>query len=533
VSESGKLVAPTWWARVARALRPSHEHTALSATVILVAAVGLSRVIGYLREAYIAWAFGAGPRTDAFVAAFTLPDFINYLLAGGTASITFISIYTRYCSEDRESEAQKTFSVVLTVMSLLLTVFLMLAEFFTPDFTRWWFPGFNAGQVELCAYMTRVLLPAQIFFIIGGVVSAVLLSRRMFLLPALAPIIYNVGIIAGGVLLAHRYGIASLAYGALAGAFVGPFLINALGAGRTGIAYRLSLQIRHPGFREWLWLSVPLMLGVSLVAADDWIMRYFASGGMGDITRLNYAKRLFAVPMAVVGQATGQASLPFFARLYGEKRMQEFRATVGQAIFRVAAASLLISAWMISCALPIVDLVYRRGRFSFADSQQTAVFFFWFSLSLAFWTAQGLYARAFYAAGNTLTPMLSGTVVTALVLPVYWSMFRALDVVGLAIASDIGIAVHTTALALLLHRKGLLPGSSMPWREILKVLGTAVVAGAISYFVAGVVRMNGSRKAGLMALLVASLTWAAAVAAGLWITRSELPGKALRGRPAS
>jgi len=407
-----------------------------------------------------------------------------------------------------------------------------VAEIWTHSFTRWWFPGFDAAQVELCAYMTRVLLPGQVFFIIGGVVSAVLLSKRLFLIPALAPLIYNVGIIGGGLLLTHRYGIASLAYGALAGAFVGPYLINAIGARRTGLTYRPSLRFRNAGFREWLWLSIPLMLGVTLVAADDWIMRYFASSGFGDITRLNYAKRLFAVPMAVIGQATGQASLPFFARLFGEKRIEEFRTSVSQAIYRVAAASMLLTAWMVASALPVIDLVYRRGRFTFADSQQTAAFFFWFSLSLAFWSAQGLYARAFYAAGNTLTPMISGTLVTLASLPIYWSLFHSFDVVGLAVASDIGIAVHTIVLAVLLHRNRLLPVLAMPWRELGKALLTAVAAAVLSRFVSGVVRLEGSRAADLAALALVSITWAAAVAAGLWLTRSDLPGKLRRRKNA-
>ncbi len=528
MAESDKVITPTLLSRAARALRPSHEHTAFSATVLLVAAVGLSRVIGYAREAYIAWAFGAGPRTDAFVAAFTLPDFINYLLAGGTASITFISIFSRYTSAGREDEARDTFSIVITVMSALLTVFIILAELFTPQFTRWWFPGFDEAQVQLCAYMTRVLLPAQIFFIIGGVVSAVLLAKRLFLVPALAPIIYNVGIIAGGLLLARRYGIASLAYGALAGAFLGPFLINAVEVARSGVGYRPSLRFRHPGFVEWLWLSVPLMLGVSLVAADDWIMRYFASGGVGDITRLNYAKRLFGVPIAILGQATGQASLPFFARLFGEKRRNEFERTVSEAVYRVAGASFLVAAWMMAAALPIIDLVYRRGRFNFADSRETAAFFFWFSLSLAFWAAQGLYARAFYAAGNTLTPMISGTLITLASLPVYWSLFHRFNVIGLAIASDLGIAAHTVVLAWLLHRRRLVPAGTLPWKEVLKALGTAVFAGITGYLVRGVVVVRGSRTADFAALGLVSITWAAAVVLGLWVTRSELPGKLLR-----
>ena len=112
------------------------------------------------------------------------------------------------------------------------------------------------------------------------------------------------------------------------------------------MGYRPSFDVRHPAFRQWVKLSIPLMLGVSLVTADDWILRYFASGGVGDITRLNYAKRLFAVPIAVLGQATGQASLPFFARLFGEKRMADFAETVNAAVYRVSAASFLATAWM-------------------------------------------------------------------------------------------------------------------------------------------------------------------------------------------
>src|SRR5262252_7034348 len=103
--------------RALKFLRPSHQHTAFSATVLLMAAVMASRVIGYVREAYIAYAFGAGSQTDAYVAAFTLPDWLNYIVAGATASITFISIYTRFLAEKREAEAQKTFSIIITVMT--------------------------------------------------------------------------------------------------------------------------------------------------------------------------------------------------------------------------------------------------------------------------------------------------------------------------------------------------------------------------------------------------------------------------------
>src|SRR4029077_11382006 len=125
--------------RLLRFFRPSHQHTAFSATVLLMAAITLSRLIGYIREAYIAYPFGAGQRTEAYVAAFTLPDWLNYIVAGGTASITFISIYTRFLAGKRDADAEKTFSVVITVMSAVMIVGTIIAEIFTPQFVRWMF----------------------------------------------------------------------------------------------------------------------------------------------------------------------------------------------------------------------------------------------------------------------------------------------------------------------------------------------------------------------------------------------------------
>ncbi len=510
--------------RLLQLLRPSHQHSAFSATLLLMSAVMLSRVIGYVREAYIAWAFGAGPATDAYVAGFTIPDWLNYIVAGGTASITFVSIYTRFLAEKKEEDAQKTFSVIITVMTVVLGIGIILAEIFTPQLSRYFFNGFGPEQLALCVHLTRILLPAQVFFYVGGVVSAVLLSRRLFLFPAFGPLLYNAFIILGGVLLSRPLGISSLAYGALAGSFIGPFLINAIGAARIGTGYRVSFDIRNPAFREWVRLSIPLMLGVSLVTADDWILRHFASNGVGEITRLNYAKRLFAVPIAVLGQATGQASLPFFARLFGERRMQEFSDTVNGSIYRIVATSLLATSLMTVAALPLIDLVYRRGHFQFSDSQATGVYFFWFSLSLAFWAAQGLYARAFYAAGNTLTPMIASSVITVASLPMYSALYHELSTVGLAIASDLGIVANTLAYAILLHRRKLVATGKLQWGELGKAAITAAAAALLSYRVASGVMVRGSRAADFQALGLITLTWAGAVAAGLWLTRSKLPG---------
>jgi putative peptidoglycan lipid II flippase len=156
------------------------------------------------------------------------------------------------------------------------------------------------------------------------------------------------------------------------------------------------------------------------------------------------------------------------------------------------------------------------------DSQQTAIFFFWFTLSLALWSAQGLYARAFYAAGDTLTPMVAGTIVTAASLPMYAWLFHQLSATGLTIASDIGIFVHTVVLVVLLNRKRLVEIAGLPWAEFMKALAVAIAAGFAAYFVGKNVVINGSRRADFEALGLISVTWAGAVAAGLWVTRSSL-----------
>ncbi len=143
-------------------------------------------------------------------------------------------------------------------------------------------------------------------------------------------------------------------------------------------------------------------------------------------------------------------------------------------VYRITAASLLITGWMMAIAVPLIDLVYRRGHFTFGDSESTALYFFWFSLSLALWSSQALYARAFYASGNTLTPMIATSLITLASLPIYALFFRTLSVTGLAIASDVGIAANALAIAALLHFRGMVSFAGLNWKE----LGKAALVGA-------------------------------------------------------
>ena len=520
----------TRWSRLAGLLRPSHEHTPISAAMLLVSALCVSRLLGYVREAYVASVFGAGANTDAYIAAFTIPDTFSCMLAAGAVGITVTSILARYRAENREEVAQQGINVMMTVILVILALGITVLELTASKIEPYMFPNFTPAQLELCVRITRILLPGKIFYYFGGVYAAVLLSRRWFLVPSTVPLLYNVCIILSGVVAARRFGITSLAFGVVAGLFIGHFFLNAMSAGRSGFHFRPSFDIHNPAFREWVRLSVPLGLGISILMADSLYQRYFASGSPGDISRLYYARQLFTVPLGILGQTAGQASLPFFARLFGEKRSKEFGASVNKAVTGIFTLSILGTAWFMAAALPVVDLVYRRGRFQFSDSQQTAVYLLCFSLALGFWAIQVLYARAFFAAGDSLTPMVGSTIVTIIAFPIYAVMFRMLSIVGLVIASDIAIVLDTTVLAVLLHRRHLVHLTELRWREIGKVIAVASFAGLTAWGASQAIPLHGSRKDDLVALGLISLAWGGTVLLGIWLTGSQLLDYVKRAR---
>ena len=516
------------WQRALALLRPSHSHTAFTATLLLMSSAMLSRVIGLVRVRYIAWLYGRSADADAFNAAFQLPDMIAYFLVGGAASITFVTMLSRYREQGRDAEGERTMSVILTTMALVLGAAILIAEFAAPYYVHWWFSGFPEAKAAVCTQLTRILLPAQLCFFAGGVFGAVLLARKQFAVQAVSPLVYNLGTILGGVFLAHLLGVSSLAIGTVAGAICGPFLLNAVGAHRAGMHYRPILDWSDPGLHEWVRMSIPLMLGVSLVTADNWIINHFASHTGGAISLLAYAKQIFTAPVAL-GQAAGAASLPFLASLYGKSGADgrsAFARTVNSSVSRILAFSILLSAFMIAMALPTVDLLLRGGAFHRADSATMALYFAIFSLSLCLWSAQAIYARAFYAAGNTLTPMVAGTIVTAISWPIYGYLYRSMGPEGLAIASDIGILIQTVTLAVLLDRRRMVPLRRLEYAELLRsILAAALCFAALTalchFFPAT------SQLHELVLLIAASVIFVGVAGGVLKVTGSALPDQLL------
>jgi putative peptidoglycan lipid II flippase len=529
----------SWWARGLVLLHPSRAYSVYSATILLMLSTFLSRIIGLVRLKYIVWLFGSGMQADALNAAFVLPDKISYFLVGGAASITFVTILTRYRETGRQADGDRSLSVILSTMYLVLGTAIAVAEIIAPWYVRWWFHGFDPQKAALTVMLTRILLPAQVFFFAGGVFGAVLLVRKQFSVQAVAPLIYGAGPIIGGLLLVKRLGVSSLAIGSVAGAFLGPFFLNWLFAHRAGTRYRFLLDWHDEGLREWVRLSLPLMAGVSLVTADNWIIDYFASTTSGAVSLMTYAKQLFTAPMAMLAQAAGAASMPFFASLWTQERRFEFANNVADSVSRVASLGILAASGMIVLGRPLIDLIFVGGRFTSAEAGQCAAYFAVFSIALFLWSAQAIYARAFYAAGNTFVPMIASTVVTVVSIFIYAALHASMGVMGLAVASDLGIAMQAFTIAILLHKRRMVSLASLDYREMGRCLA-AGVAGALLVWV-GIWAFRGMlghlpgspmtrhlQLYDLVIVLAGSAVWLAAAKWVLEKTGSALPRVAMK-----
>jgi len=507
----------------------TRQHTVGSAAMLLMLSSLGSGVLALIRIKIVNYIFPPGLEQDAYRAAFRLPDLINYFLIGGAASISVITILNRYREAGDEEGGDRALSVILTNMLVVLGLGILLGEVFAPQYVWLAFKGYRTDHAgaALCTALTRVILPAQLFFFIGSVMSSRLQVRKIFIYQAFTPLIYNAGIIGGALLLHRQLGTFSLALGVLAGVMAGSALLNSIGAFRTGLRYTPILSFRDPAFLEWLHLSLPLMIGVSLVMFDNYFLSYFGSMDPGGITFLGNAKDLFNAPFNVIGPAAGAASLPFFASLFQQKRHKDFSASVGRSVSRLFAVGMLVSAWMIALAPWLMDL-FRGGRFHRSDAATTTGLFRVLAITLAIWAVQGIYARAFYAASDTKTPAITGTLITVLSVPIYAALFHTAGLRGLAIASDLGILAQTATLAILLHRKRLASLGDLEYGELGRAFLAALVAFAAT---AGVTRFLpgvSTHSRDVATILAASVVWAGVAFAVLQMTGSSLPRQILR-----
>ncbi|MFH1105325.1 MAG: murein biosynthesis integral membrane protein MurJ [Actinomycetota bacterium] len=428
-----------------------------TAAAIVAGGVLVSRLLGLVRQIVFAGLLGAGATGDEYFVAFLIPDLLNYLLAGAYMAITLIPILTRRFAAGDEADARRAFWAVTRPLAIGIAVLVVVAMPLVAPILRAVEPGFTDAQVANAARLTRIVLPAQMFFILGQLFTAWQFSREKFLIPTLGPIVYNLGIIAGGLIGGVGRSNPSadgFAWGALCGAFGGIFVLQWWGAHREGLRLPGEPIRRHPAVRRYFALAIPLMLGQSLVVLDEQLGRTFGSlHNDGGVSWLTFGRQTMLVPVGVIAQAAGVAAYPFLARLVAEGKHAEMARAIGRAIRYVVVLSLAAAAALIALSVPVVRALYERGSFDATDTLVTAGTVILFALGIPMWGVQQILARGFFAREEMWTPVVAGTLATVAAVPIYWALNRALGVDGLALASSVSITLYTAALAVAWYRR--------------------------------------------------------------------------------
>jgi len=428
---------------------PSSLGKSLSvASAIMMASVFLSRVLAILRDLTLAWFGGTSSQMDAYVAAFLIPDILNHLLAGGFMSVTFIPIFQKHLAAGDEARAWRVFSNLLVVGTVVLTALVCLSMFFTDPIL-----GLMGRQISdpaqraLTGRMTRIILPAQICFYWGALLMAVQYAKKKFLMPALAPLVYNLGIIGGGIALGRWIGIEGFAWGVLAGALLGNLALQVSGARAAGMRFTPVFDLRDPDLKTYVLVTVPLVLGLGMQFSTELFFRYFGSFlGEGGISGLNYSLRIMWTLVGVFGQAVGVASFPFLASLAAEKKFGDMDALAHGVVTKVIAVIVPIAAVMMVLSVNIVAVMYQRGRFDAASTALTAEALAWYLAGSFAVAAHTIVMRNFYALQNTLLPMCVSTAAAIVCIPLFRIFSARMGANGIALVSSVLMAAQFTVL---------------------------------------------------------------------------------------
>ena len=486
------------------------------AAIIVAIGILASRLLGIIRDMIFAAMLGADGLTDIYVAAFRIPDFANYLLAGGFLTITFIPIFSKYLADDDEHGGWEAFSSILKWLSVGTILMIVAAWFAAPTLINWLYPDFSSAQVESTTQLTRIVLPAQFAFVVGAMFAAVQYAKGVFTIPTLAPIAYNLGIITGGVTYALVVGEpdpAGFIWGALIGAFVGNFALQVWGAMRVGMVFDIRASWKNPAILTYMAIALPLMLGQSIVALDELFMSVFGEmTGTGSQTSLQYARRVMFVPIGVIAQAAAVAAYPTLARLFAENKRTEMLATVNKALKAVLILSIGAAGIVAAMTVPAVRVLFERGAFTSTETGIVASALFMYAFGIPVWGALQIITRAFYAKRRMWTPVLVGTAITVLAVPAYFVAVETIGFEGVAITSVLTLGLYTAVLIAIWYwpadaRSGL--------REVVSDAGRAIpLAVPASFAAAGIAWLITDKLPGpaglaaLVALIIGAIVYA-------------------------
>jgi putative peptidoglycan lipid II flippase len=442
----------------AQPLKKSQARTVGIATAIWGTSIFLSRIMGLVREQIIGRTLGASREADLYFASFTLPDFLNYLLAAGALSIVFIPMFLDYFGRGDRDGGWKAFSAIANFILVAGSIGIALLMVFARPLAVVVAPGFtDPGEVDTLVRLMRIILPAQFFHVIGGLLSATLQAQDLHLLPAMAPLVYSAGIIAGGLAGAHLgIGADGFAWGVLVGSALGPFALPLYGCLRTRMRWYPILSLRNADLRRYLWLSFPIMIGFSIVVVDEWIVKNQASYlAAGALSQLQYGRTLMKVPIGVFGMAAGVAAYPTISRMVAAGNVVEAYGVLCGAVRLMLFATFAAQVCLTLAGFEAVYLIWGMfaSRFTVADAQATGTLLGFLCLGLGGWAAQTVISRGFYALGSTWLPTIVGTMVAFAAVPLYVLLRQHWGENGLATASSISILVYVLVLGWLQRRR--------------------------------------------------------------------------------
>ena len=378
----------------------------------------LSRVLGLLREIVVRQYLGVTTlEATAFDIAGRFPEAIFLIVAGGAIGSAFIPTFTAYFSRDDEAGGWRLFSAVTNLVTIITTITSFVVMVFAEPFVTFFYAeniALEPALLPLTIYLMRIMLLSPIIFGVSGIIMAALNARQHFLMPALAPSVYNVGIMAGGMIGAWAgqgdplNTAVGLAWGTVAGA-LGHLLVQLPALRGRNARYTVALSLRDPGVRQVLRLMGPRVLGLSFSEVNKFVI-LFLTGTMalGTLPALNAAFRILIMPQGILGQALGIAAFPTLAALAARSAHREMREILSDSLRLILFLGLPATVLLIMLAEPYITILFERGLFDAEATTLVAAALRFYAIGLIALTAIEVIARAFYALSDTLTPVLAG-----------------------------------------------------------------------------------------------------------------------------
>lgn len=431
----------------------------LSAALIITLANVVSSISGLIRQRLLISAFfntqTSREAFEALLVAFQIPDTMFQLIVLGALSAAFIPVFSSLKKRDAE-QAFMMSSIVMNIMVITFLIASVLVAIFAEPITQWRTgEAFTPEQITIVTNLTRIMLVAQVFFAISNLLSAVLQSYQRFILPSIAPILYNIGIVIGVYTLEPILGIYSAGFGVCLGAFL-HMVIQLPLAYKLGFRFRWSLNHTFPGVRELLKLIPARVLTIGITEVQNLSLGFFATSlGNLSFVVIRLALTLMALPIRIFGVPISQASLPFLSEQSEERDRQKFRDLVLQSLNHISFFALPASVLLLVLRIPIVRLLFGTSNFPWSTTLDTGRAVAIISLSVAAQAMAQLLIRGFHALKDTRTPLYVtiAAVGSYLLGSAYVVFFTDWEVLGLALITSLSAFLELGLFLVLFHNK--------------------------------------------------------------------------------